>query len=442
MSNSKTTLFEQAPVQKAFFALALPSVFGKLIMLLYNLADTWFIASTNDSNIVAGVSLVAPVFMVMIALGDIFGVGGSSLISRLMGNRQKEDSKRVSALCFYSALILGVILTILLLILKNPLLVLLGTNQETISHAAAYYTYIAIGAPFILTCVVPMNLLRAEGMAKASMFGSITGSIVNIILDPLFIFGFQMGAAGAAIATVIGNAASLFVYSIFYHKAEWISISPKFIQYHPTDMKNIFSIGIPAALNNMMTSFTTTITNRFLVIYGNDVLAAWSLAGRCIMIPRMLLVSFSFSSLPLVGYNYGQKNFVRLKQILKFIYTFELCLALASSILITLFAPNMLSVFMDDSYILTTGTHILRCQVLGIAFTAVILISTCVFQAIGNGKATMITTLSQQLFIFLPVLFIASKCFGYEGILFAQPITNILTTILVLFLLKKNFSKN
>jgi len=400
MSHSKTTLFEQAPVHKAFFALALPSVFGKIVMLLYNLADTWFIASTNDTNIVAGVSLVAPVFMVMIALGDIFGVGGSSLVSRLMGNWQKDDTKRISTLCFYSALILGVLLTILLLVLKNPLLVLLGTDQNTLSHAADYYTYLAIGAPFILACVVPMNLLRAEGMAKASMIGSITGSIVNIILDPLFIFGFQMGAAGAAIATVVGNAASLLVYSIFYHKAEWISISLKYMQCNLSDLKNIFSIGIPAALNNMMTSFTTTITNRFLLVYGNDVLAAWSLAGRCIMIPRMLLVSFSFSSLPLVGYNYGQKNYVRLKEILKFIYTFELCLALASTVFIMLFAPNMISVFMEDPYIVATGTHILRCQILGIAFTAVILISTCVFQAIGNGKATMATTLSQQLLIF------------------------------------------
>lgn len=364
MSNSKTTLFEKAPVHKAFFALALPSVFGKIIMLLYNLADTWFIASTNNTDIVAGVSLVAPVFMIMIALGDIFGVGGSSLISRLMGNRQKEDTKRISTLCFYSALILGGILAVLLLILKNPILAILGTDQNTLTHASDYYTYIAIGAPFILACVVPMNLLRAEGMAKASMFGSITGSVVNIILDPLFIFEFQMGAAGAAIATTIGNTAALFVYSIFYKKAEWISISPKYLQYNPVDIKNIFTIGIPAALNNMMTSFTTTITNRFLTVYGNDVLAAWSLAGRCIMIPRMLLVSFSFSSLPLVGYNYGQKNFVRLKKILKFIYTFELCLALTCTIFIAFFAPSMIAAFMDEPFIVSTGTHILRCQIL------------------------------------------------------------------------------
>lgn len=434
-THSRTELFESASTPKAFFALALPSVFGKLIMLLYNLADTWFIASTDNANIVAGVALVSPVFMIMIALGDIFGVGGSSIISRLMGQRQKEDIRRTSVLCFYGAFILGILFATLLLLLKAPLLTLLGTDTNTYSHASDYYTYIALGAPFILACNTPMNLLRAEGLTTASMIGLIAGSITNIILDPIFILGFDMGAAGAAIATVIANIVSLAVYSFFYKKADWISIHYKYFHPNSDDIKNIISVGIPAALNNVMNSFAMAVTNRALVPFGNDTIAAWSIAGRCTMISTMLLVSCSFSSLPLIGYTYGRKNYKRLKKILKFVYTFVIALSLISALIMAVFAPNLISVFMNNETIVANGALILRCQLLGIACSAVILITTCVFQAIGNGKATLISTLSRQGFLFIPILLIGTHFFQFKGILFAQPITDLMTSILVLVLL-------
>ena len=437
-TNSRTQLFSSAPVHKAFFTLALPSVFGKLIMLFYNLADTWFIASTDNADMVAGVALVSPIFMIMIALGDIFGVGGSSLISRLIGEQKKEDTRRISALCFYGALILGGILALFLLLFKHPILPLLGTDIDTFSYASDYYTYIILGTPLILTCNTPMNLLRTEGLATASMIGSISGSITNIILDPILIFGLKMGASGAAIVTVIANAVALLVYTSFYRKAEWITIHFKHLRFYFEDIKNIFSIGIPAALNNLMNSFAMAMTNRVLVPFGNDVIASWSLAGRCTMISTMLLVSCSFSSLPLIGYNYGQKNYARLKEILKFIYTFEISLALACAFIMTIFAPNLISIFMDDATVVATGTQILRHQLLGIAFSAIILISTCVFQATGNGKATMATTLSRQGLLFIPILFLFSHLWGFQGILFAQPLTDLLTALLVIILLLRS----
>lgn len=437
-ASSRTELFESAPVHKAFFALALPSVFGKIIMLLYNLADTWFIASTNNADIVAGVALIAPVFTVMIALGDIFGVGGSSLISRLMGQKDSSASRRTSGQCFYGALTLGAVMTVLLLVIRDPLLMLLGADSSTYPHARDYYTYIALGAPFIIANVTPMNLLRAEGMAKASMLGSISGSVTNILLDPLFIFTFRLGAAGAAIATVIANMVSLAVYAGFYRKAEWISIAPKFLRFHWADLKNIGVIGIPAALNNLMNSFASALTNRVLVPYGSEAVAAWSIAGRCTMIVTMLLVSFSFSSLPLVGYNYGRRNSGRLKQILKFLYTFEVLLALSCSAVMALFAPHLVRAFMEDPVIVSLGSRILRFHLISTCFTAVILISTCTFQATGNAKATMAATLGRQGLLFIPILLTASSLFGFTGILFAQPAADLLTVVLVCFLMKRS----
>lgn len=436
-----SNIFEDAPIHKAFFSLALPSVFGKIIMVLYNLADTWFVASTGDANMVAGVSLISPIFMILIALGDIFAIGGSSIVSRLMGAQQKEDTKRMSTLCFYASLIFGTILMVILFLIKEPLMVLLGTDSYTYSHAADYYTYLVIGAPFILACNVPMNLLRSEGHAKASMVGSITGSVTNIVLDAVFIMGLHMGAAGAAIATVLGNVASILVYALFYRKAEWISVSPKCFHFSWSDMKTVAVVGVPASLTNIMNSIATTLTNRFLLPYGNDVIAAWNIAAKCTMICTMLIVSFSFSSLPLIGYNYGQKNYKRMKEILKFIFTFELCLTFACSILLTLCAPQLIAAFMNDAGIIANGTQILRCQLLGTCFMAIILICTCTFQATGNGKATLVSTLGRQGFVFIPVLFIFSHLWGYHGVLYTQPVTDLITTILVVTLLRKSITE-
>lgn len=208
-------LFEHAPVPKAYFTMALPVVMGMVVNLVYNIVDTFFIARTQNAQLVAGVSLRAPIFTLMIALGDIFGLGGSSLISRLFGEKKDEEGKRASGFCFYAAILCGVLVTILLLLLKTPVLHLLGATDETIWYAGQYYQYLALGAPFIIVALTPSNLIRTEGLALQSMAATILGADVNIILDPVFIFGLNMGAGGAAIATVIGNAASVVLLVYF-----------------------------------------------------------------------------------------------------------------------------------------------------------------------------------------------------------------------------------
>lgn len=200
----KNALFEQMPVRKAFFKLALPVVLSMVVSLVYNMVDTYFIAKTGNAHLVAGVALGSPVFTLMIAVGDIFGLGGSSFISRLFGQKRDQDGKRLSVFCFYGALFTGVGITALLLLLRTPLLTVLGAQADTVQYARDYYTWIAVGAPFIILSFTPCNQLRTEGFANASMIGSILGAVVNIVLDPVLIFGCKLGAAGAAIATVIG----------------------------------------------------------------------------------------------------------------------------------------------------------------------------------------------------------------------------------------------
>ena len=180
-------LFEKAPVHKAYFSFALPVVFSMVISLIYNMADTYFIAGTGNTNLVAGVSLGAPIFTLMIALGDIFGLGGSSVISRLFGQKKDEDGKRLSVFCFYGAIVCGVIVAAVMMIFRAPILQVLGADSDTIVYASQYYTWLVLGAPFIILVYTPSNLLRTEGFAVGSMTGTVLGAVVNIILDPIFI---------------------------------------------------------------------------------------------------------------------------------------------------------------------------------------------------------------------------------------------------------------
>ena len=185
----KNALFEQMPVRKAFFKLALPVVLSMVVSLVYNMVDTYFIAKTGNAHLVAGVALGSPVFTLMIAVGDIFGLGGSSFISRLFGQKRDQDGKRLSVFCFYGALFTGVGITALLLLLRTPLLTMLGAQADTVQYARDYYTWIAVGAPFIILSFTPCNQLRTEGFANASMIGSVLGAVVNIVLDPVCVYG-------------------------------------------------------------------------------------------------------------------------------------------------------------------------------------------------------------------------------------------------------------
>lgn len=438
MQQTKNELFETAPVYRAFFALTLPSVLGKIVTLFYNMADTWFIASTQNADLVAGVSLVGPVFTLMIAVGDIFGVGGSSLISRLFGQDRGEDARRVSAFCFWGALGGGAALAVLLLLFQTPVLRLLGADAATLPYAAEYYRCIAVGAPLIVCSIVPLNLLRTEGMATASMLGSALGSVVNLVLDPLFIFGLGLGAGGAAIATVLGNAASVALYVYLYgRRARWLSVAPRDCKVTKKDVKGVLTIGIPASVNNIMVSFSTMLTNRFLYPYGSEAIAAMGIASKINMIALMLLISFAFGSQPLVGYNYGRADRTRLRAVIRFLYRFEVGVAAALTLVLGALAPTLVRAFMRDAAIVAAGTQMLRALLAGSVFAAIVLISTCVFQSAGKGTAALTLAVSWQGVVFAAVLAAASALWGYNGILAAKPLADAITAVLAAALMAR-----
>lgn len=434
----KQDLFEKAPIPKAYFSFAIPLVLGNIVTLVYNMVDTFFVAKTGDTNIIAGISLCAPIFTLLIALGDIFGLGGCSFISRLLGEKNEEAGRRVSVFSYYGALLFGVIIAAFLLVFRTPVLTLLGANEDTFVFASQYYTWLVLGAPFIVLNFVPMNQLRAVGLSKESVGSTIAGTIVNIILDPIFIFTLGLGAAGAAMATIIGYIVTdaCFTWAIVKRSTN-LSINPKYIKVSVTELKQILAIGFPASLTNFIQTIGSTFLNRSLLIYGTTQVASMGMVMKINMLITYILVGFAFGPQPLVGYNYGAKNHERLKKLLKFDYCFACCFALVTSIIMSFVGPHILAFMIDDAEVIGIGTTMMRIYLCGMVFVAFVLVSTTVFQSTGKSLGALLMAISRQGVIFCTMLAVLPRIFGYYGVLCAQPVSDCLTAVLGAVLMYK-----
>lgn len=430
--------FETGPIYKVYFAFVLPVVFGKVISLIYNMADTYFVAATGNTDLVAGISLTTPIFTLLMAMGNIFALGGSSVISRLFGQRRDADGKRLSALCFYASVLLGIVFAIVLFACREPVVYLLGADSDTFPYACQYVSYLALGAPFIIVSFTPLNLLRTEGFSTASMVGSVLGAVVNMILDPIFISVLGLNAAGAAIATVIGYIATDLFYVVFLlAKSQKLSISPRGLRASGGELRQILAVGIPASITNLMQSLSTALTNRCLLPYGNGMVATMGIVLKISMIAALVLVGLAFGAQPLVGYNYGARNGTRLRQVLAFCYRFSCATAVVLAIALSLAARPLLGLFLQDQTLIEAGIPMLRLQQAGTLFAAVVLVSTCTFQATGKAMDALLLSVSRQGIVYAVALLVLSQAAGYYGILCAQAVADLLSAILALVLLRK-----
>lgn len=432
-------LFARAPIPRAYFKMALPVVLSMLVSLVYNMVDTWFIAQTQNTALVAGVSLCAPMFTLMVAMGDIFGLGGSSLISRLLGQGEEKRVRHVSAFCSYGAIVWGVLVGALMLIFRQPILHLLGASSDTMDSAMAYYSYLALGAPAIIFTLVPSNILRTEGMAVASMVGSITGTVVNIILDPIFIFGLNMGAGGAALATVLSNVVSaVLLIVLLVAKSQRLSVRPGDCSVQGKELREILVIGVPASITNLMQSFAMTLTNRFLLPYGTENVAALGIALKVNMIVMLIMVGFAFGAQPLLGYNYGANNRERLRDILKFDVLVQLVFSVVMTVVFLISAPQIIRIFMSDGGVIQAGSRILRCMVITMPLMGIILVCTTLFQAAGKAMPAFLLSISRQGVALLICMVVLSAVFGFYGVILAQAAADVVSVILALVLLRRS----
>ncbi len=412
-------VFDTERLIPTYFRLALPVVFSMVITLIYNLADTWFIAQTNDAMLVAGVSLCGPLFTMLMAIGNIYGQGGSSLISRLIGADDRESVRRVSAFCFWAAIVTGIVLAIPLLLLRKPMLGLLGASEQTYAHAESYYCVIAAGAPLVILSFIHTNLMRSEGMATQSMVCTVSGSLLNILLDYIFIRILGWQAWGAALATVLGYTLSDALCLYFVRtKSRVLSVSPRALRVNRGELRQIFGVGITAAVTNIASSICVIIMNQYLVPQ-DDKIAALGIAQRIVMIVQLILVGFSFGGVPLFGYLCGAREKEKLRRLLRFCILFLCGLALAESLAVFLLAPDLMGGFIDNAGIIADGAVMLRWLVSGMVFCAGVLLFTCLFQASGKALPALVMSLSRQGVVFVAVFLIATAVAGYQGFLAA-----------------------
>jgi putative MATE family efflux protein len=422
----RTELFENAPISKAVWKLALPTMIAMIVMVVYNLADTYFIGQTGNTNMVAAVSLALPLFMLCNAVGNLFGIGGSTTISRNMGEGKNDRVKHVSSFSLWGSVVAGIIFGTFILVFMDTIIELVGANDGTKQFVRDYLFIIAIGAPFIILSFTFSNIVRSEGASKESMIGSMIGTITNIVLDPIMILLLDLNVKGAAYATVIGNIAACGYY-IYYmaNKTHALSISIKDIKVKSGIAKDVFGIGIAGSLNNLMMTIVNIIYNNSLLIYGNAAIAAAGIATKSSFVLAMALIGLAMGAQPLVGYSYGANNYNRLKETIKYILKVGVIIGTIIAIILALSANYFVKAFISDPKVIEYGTRMIRIlsvtgPILMFNFVAMITL-----QSMGKTVASLFMSISRQGILFIPAIIIAGKFFGLNGLMWAQPIADI-----------------
>lgn len=439
MSEKMDELFAKAPIKKVYFKLAFPVVLGMVTTMIYNLADTMFVAKTGNTDLVAAVTIGTPLFNFLIAISDIFGLGGSSVISRLFGEKRYQLSKKISSFCLFGSVLVGIVLTILLLVFARPILALLGAKTATYSYAYDFYKIIDLGSVFIIFSLVPQNLIRTEGLAFEAMLSTMIGTILAIILDPVFLFILRWGATGVGLANVIGYLMTDILLIYFTQKkAHYIVLNPRLMKISGQDIKDIVAIGIPGSITNFAQSFGMALLNSSLALYGANKVAAMGITQKIYNIVILVIVGFAFGAQPLIGYNYGAKNWQRLKAILKFDSWVLVSYAVVAGGLLIIFARPVIAFFMNQAMNVNAGSYMLIATIITTPFVGMIVVYTTLFQSIGDVWGAFIMAITRQGIIYFVALEILKFTCGYHGIVWSQAVSDILSWLIGYLLFRRS----
>jgi putative MATE family efflux protein len=427
----KTALFETAPVPKAVMSFGIPMMFGMLVTIVYLVVDTFFLARTGDPNQVAAVTVCMPVFMLCMGLGNIFGVGGASSISRLLGEKDYERVKKTSAFVFYASLIFAVIGTGIVFLLMPRILRLIGTSPFTEGFSRRYLSWIAAGSPAIVLSFGLGQILRATGAAKEAMTGMIIGTVLNIILDPIMILWLEMGVSGAAAATVISNLVSVLYYlKLIASRDSLLSIRPRHFSLEGRIVRSVLAIGLPTTLSELLMSAANLLLNKFASAHGDTFLAAMGIAYTVVMVPSMLVMGLCQGIQPLIGYTYTAKLHRRLKEVLLFTLLCATVFGALLAALIWLFGGHTISLFMDNETVVAYGRRIVRLLTWSMPFLGAQFVLSTVFQSLGKAKQTLALSVARQGIVLMPLLVLFNEILGMDGIILAQPVSDIASLVI------------
>lgn len=456
MDTINTEVFEQDSVSKALLKLALPTVLGQVIIVLYNMADTFFIGRTNNNEMITAVTLCMPAFMFISAIANLFGVGGSSVISRALGKNNRDRAKYTSAFSFWGCAITSILYSVFVLVFSGPFINFLGGSNPIVhSYACEYLKWtVVIGGVFTGLASLLSHLVRSEGNAIHASVGVIVGGIVNIILDPIFMFVIMEPGnevKGAAFATMISNMISFIYFAVITatgkKRNSILSVKLTKHSFEWEIPRKVFESGIPACVMTLAENISYSILDNLLSAYGTTVQVGIGVAKKINMLAHSIVRGITQGALPFIGYNYSAGKRVKTKKIVLMTVKFALGTALLCTIVMFFFAHSFIRIFLfEGNPSIQYGITFLRILCLGGPFSAIAYTCISFFQAVGHGGTSFILALLRKGLVDIPMMFILNRIVAVNGVVMATPITDIIccvtAIILFTFFATKHLSKN
>lgn len=424
-------LFRDKPIWKAIFSLAIPSVLTILVMVIYNMADMFFIGMLGDDTQVAAIAVVGPVFSLANAVSTMLGAGGCAVIANYLGAGEQENARTVGSLCIWGAILFGIVFTVSMLTGTNSILRYLGATEDMMCFAANYMRMLSVGSCLMIFSVVMASVVRAEAMIIPGMLSNMAGTITNIILDPIFILWLDMGVSGAAIATVIGNLVASSMLIVFIRKKSCIlTFSPKPALRRPSLLLHTATVGLPNGISSVLSGLASTFSNQILSIYGSGVIAAMAAAGRATMVITMIQMGICIGVSPLLAYNYGARNMPRLRETL--IKTAVLTIGFGTIATVGCFAGRdaLIGLFLKDAANAQIGKQMMFWLLIASPLLGFYYLSSNFLQAAGNAfQATLISVLRQGALL-IPCLYGMHALLGLTGIAVAHAVSDFASVLI------------
>lgn len=433
--SKKMELLGSTSIPKALLAMGIPTMIGMLVNAFYNLVDAYFVGGLGESQMGA-ISVVYPLGQIVVGLGLLFGNGAASYISRLLGRGDKENADKVASTALYSSVSVGAVIIIISMVFLHPILKLLGATDSILPYAATYAGIYIVSCIFNVFNVTMNNIVTSEGAAKTTMCALLTGAVLNIALDPLFIYVFDLGVTGAAIATAISQVVSTCVYLTYiFRKKSVFHFRVKDCTYTKETMSEIFKIGIPTLVFQILTSVSISLINNAAGDYGDSAIAGMGVVTRLISMGSLSVFGFIKGFQPIAGYSYGAKKFDRLREAIKTSILWSTAFCVIFGVILALFPAAIVSQFTKgDAEMIRIGATSLRANGISIMFFGFYTVYSSLFLALGKGREKFILGACRQGICFIPVILLLPIVWGLNGILYAQPIADVLSAAITVFM--------
>lgn len=435
-------IFGKGSVWKAIARTSIPAVFTMLVMIVYNMADMYFVGKTGDPTQIAAISLASPVYMLMMAIGTLVGGGGCAAVSNALGNGNMKLVKALGSACLVIQTAASVMIGGAVLLFPDAVLRFVGADTDTWQYTREYIRVLAAGMIFITFANVFANVIRAEGAAKESLLGNAIGTITNMVLDPIFILWMNLGVMGAAIATVIGNAAScLFLAYYICRRSSGLTLSPVFAFQMPKSFYRVIVLGIPNAASNLLSGLSNTISNHILIQYGAGTIAAIGVGGKAGMIVSMIVMGICMGVQPVIAYNYGAGDRKRTKEVT----VGTAIVSVVTGALLTIgcycLRPAIAGIFLKENSLLEQSVHIMTIQLSMMALIGLYYTGINFLQAAGKAASAAFLSLFRQGLLFVPMILILHSLFGLEGVYWTSVLCDLAAVVLAVTLTVKAINR-